>query len=165
MTLIAPGLLPLLQCFYLSRCVTLKKTGRYPIDSTDMLAEKFGKNHANETAKASSIAPGCRLAALIELGKKVLVLPDVAVKDRDSHGPHEFLLTAEMGARLGLDFGEQFRQRRFARLGSPEQHRVEMGVILIHEGNAECVDGQGHDRKYLSGDEWANYAMAGRARS
>jgi hypothetical protein len=154
-----------MQCFYLSRYVISKKSGSYPVDSTDMFAKKFGKNRANETAKASSIAPGCRLAALIELGKKVLVLPDVAVKDRDSHGPHEFLLTAEMGARLGLDFHEQFRQRRFARLGSPEQHRVEMGVILIHEGNAEYVDGQGHDRNYLSGDECASYAMVRRAGS
>ena len=134
---------------YLSRYVILKKSGRYPVDSTDMIAEKFGKNRANEAAKASSIAPGDGLAALIELGKKVLVLPDVTVKDRDSRRPHEFLLTAEMGARLGLNFHEQFRQSRFARLGSPEQHRVEMGVILIHEGNAEYADGQGHDRKYL----------------
>ena len=151
--------------FYLSRCVILKKSGRYPVDSTDMIAKKFRKNRANETAKARSIAPGRSLAALIELGKKVRVLPDVAVEDRDSRGPHEFLLTAEMGARLGLNFHKQFRQRRFARLGSPEQQRVEMGVILIHEGNAEYVDGQGHDRKYLSGDERASNAILRRARS
>jgi hypothetical protein len=139
-----PGLLPLLQCVYLSLYAILKKSGRYPVDSTDMIAKKFRKHRANETAKAGSIAPGNSFAALIELRKKVLVLPDVAVKDRDSHGPHEFLLTAEMGARLGLDFHEQFRQSRFARLTCPEQHRVEMGVIFIHEGNAKYVDGQGH---------------------
>ena len=114
-----------------------------------MIAKKFGENRAKETAKASFVTPRGGLAALIELGKQVCVLPDVAVKDRDSRGPHEFLLTAEMGARLGLNFHEQFRQSRFARLRSPEQHRVEMGVILIHEGNAEYVDGHGHDRKYL----------------
>jgi hypothetical protein len=138
-----------MRCFYLSRCVISKKSGRYPVNSTDMFAKKLGKNRANEAAKASSIAPSRSLAALIELGKKVLVLADVAVKDGDAHGPHEFLLAAEMGTRLDLDFHEQSGQRRVARLGSPEQHRVEMGVILIHEGNAECVDGQGHDRKYL----------------
>ena len=148
-----PGLLPLLQCFCLSLYVILKKSGRYPVDGTDMIAKKFGKIRAKETAKASSITPGGGLAALIELGKQERVLPHVAVKDRDSHGPHEFLLTAKMGARLGLDFHEQFRQSRLARLTRPEQHRVEMGVILIHEGNAEDVDGQGHDRKYLSGGE------------
>ena len=118
-----------------------------------MIAKKFGKSRAKETAKASSITLGGSLAALIEPGKQERVLPHVAVKDRDSRGPHEFLLTAEMGARLGLDFHEQFRQSRFARLRSPEQQRVEMGVILVHKGNAEYVDGQGHDRKYLSGDE------------
>jgi hypothetical protein len=145
--------LPLLQCFYLSRYVISKKSGRYPVDSADVIAKKFGKRHAEETAEASSVAPGGSLARLIEVGKQERVLPDVAVKDRESRGQHEFLLTAEMGARLGLDFREQFRQRGFVRLGSPEQHRVKIGVILIHEGNAEYVDGQGHDRKYLSGDE------------
>jgi hypothetical protein len=151
--------------FSLSRHVIAKKPGRYPVDSTDVIAKKFGKQHAEEMAKACSVAPGGSLAGLIEVGKQERVLRDVAVKDRDPHGPHEFLLTAEMGARLGLDFREQFRHRRFVRLTGAEQHRVQMGVILIHEGNAECVDWQGHDRKYLSGDEWADYAMAGGTRS
>lgn len=38
--------LPLLQCFCLSLCVILKESGRYPVDSADMIAKKFGKIRA-----------------------------------------------------------------------------------------------------------------------
>ena len=86
-----------------------------------------------------------RVVSAVELRKKLRVLGDVAVKDRHAGGAHQLLFPSEMGARLVFDFQKQLGQSSVARLPYREQQLREMGVIPVHEGNAEC--GNGHERE------------------
>ncbi len=120
-----------------------------------MIAEKLRQLRAEKMAQAARTVLLGSLAAAFELGKKLRMLTNVAGKDRHAGGLHQLLLAAEMRPRLSLDLLKQIGQSGVVRAVYFKQQRFKMGVILVHEGNAECNDGHEHKRKHLLRSEGA----------
>jgi hypothetical protein len=137
------------RCFRSRTRAALKESSCYPVDRFHMIAEKRRQFRAEKMAQAARTVLHGSLAAAFEFGKKLRMLGDVAGKDRHAGGLHKLLLAAEMRPRLSLDLLKQIGQGRVARAAYFVQQRFKMGVILVHEGNAECNNGHEHKRKHL----------------
>jgi hypothetical protein len=109
----------------------------YAIDGIDVIRKTPRKRGTEEVAKPGHVVQPRRLVGASEFCQEQIVLDQVARQNGYSSRAHQVFFPLKVRAHLCLDIEEKGRQSTILRSVDFFQEQFELGMIAVHEGDAE----------------------------